>query len=179
MRSHQEPPVLTTASWFTKLPHGYVRIGISRGPLPPGVDLNTMRHPALTPNHARTGTPPELFHRLYVNRLEALDPEFVLVELQQMAHTRIPVLCAWTTPDSIASGRSGCHRHLAADWFERALDIQVPELGAPRAFDRFTYWRMHPLAPSIPGDRPRTHRSVPDKQSARALRRLAQGRFKF
>lgn len=173
------PPMLATMSWSAPLPQGYVRIAVSRGPLPPGVDLHTMRYPALTPNQSSRDTPPADFHRNYVHRLMALDPEFVFEDIQRMAGPRVPVLCGWPGVTNIAAGRLGCHRHLAADWFERALDIKVPELGAPAAFDRFTWWKMHPMAVSVPGNRPRTGPAPSPTKAARAVRRLQQGSFKF
>lgn len=174
------PPVLATASWFTRLPQGYVRISIARGPMPKGVDLNTMRYACLTPRQSVKTTAPALFHRNYLAALAALDPEFLFEDIKRMGGTRVPVLCAWTGVDSIAAGRAGCHRHLAADWFERALDIRVPEIGAPRAFDRFIYWRAHPVLPSTPGERPRTGPYLaPVTKADRARARFGQYRFKL
>lgn len=179
-RDDNAPPILATAAWSTPLPRGYVRIAISRGPLPERTDLNTMRYPVLTPNVSARHTEPGLFHRLYVDRLATLDPEFVIADIQRMGGRLIPVLCSFAGIAGIAGGHTGCHRHLAADWFERNLDIKVPEIGASASFDRFTWWRKHPIAPSVPGDRPRTFTSVlPDKKTTKALRRLAQGSFKF
>lgn len=177
----KDTPVLATASWYTPLPHTTcVRIGISRGPLPNGVSMTTVRYPGLTPYQSQREVPPELFHRNYVHKLHTLDPEFILGELQSMARGKVPVLCSWTGIHNLINGKEGCHRHLAADWFEKMLDIKVPELGAPPAFDRFSWWRMHPMAVSAPGNRPRTG-PLPQSptKAARAVSRLAQGKFKF
>lgn len=173
------PPVLATACWSTHLPQGYMRISISRGPPPRGFDLNTMRYPALVPIYSPKETPPSEFHRNYVARLASLDPEFVIEDIKRMAGLRVPVLCGFPAAHNIQAGRIGCHRHLAADWFERALDIRVPEIGTPATFDRFTWWRMHPLAPSVPGDRPRTGPAPTYTKGQRAAKRLGQYTFKF
>lgn len=174
-------PLLATGSLFAPLPKGYVRIMIARGPMPKGVDLNTMRYQALTPQWSAKDTPPDVFQRQYINKLANLDPEFVFEDIRRMGGARVPVLCGYSTVATIAGGHGGCHRHLAAEWFERALDIRVPEIGASSAFDRLTWWRTHPIVPAAPGERPRTG-PAPDyrrTKAARAVRRLGQGSFKF
>lgn len=175
------PPVMATASLFTPIPSGYVRIMIARGPFPKGIDLHTMRYATLIPQWSPKDTPPDVFHRHYINRLGALDPEFVFADLKRMGGSRIPVLCGYPGLVKIAAGHLGCHRHLVAQWFERALDIKVPELGAPASFDRMIWWRLHPIKPAPPGERPRTGpQPTPQKSKAdRAKQTLAQYKFKF
>jgi hypothetical protein len=172
--------VLATAAWSTLLPRGYCRIGLTRGPMPKGVGLDTVSYPALWPIHAEQDTAPSIIHRNYVVRLSQLDPEFIFADLQRMAGERIPVLCAHTAPDLIHRGAAGCHRHLAAEWLERAMDIEVPEIGGPPQFNRFKFWREHPPVTDVPAHRPRTGPYLaPESPHDRAMNKRGQYRFRF
>lgn len=165
---------LKTASWWTPLPPNHVRIAISRGPLPPRTGLSTMRYAALTPQWAPHDTPPDVFHRHYLNRLANLDPEHVFADIVRMGGARVPVLCCYESVRDIRAGVCGCHRHLAAAWFERHLDIRCEEVGAPD-LERFTYWNAHPILPAPPGERPRTDQPISTRtKSARVRRSLQQ-----
>jgi hypothetical protein len=50
----------------------------------------------------------------------------------------MPVLLCFERAEDIHAGTHYCHRHLAAQWLEDHLGIEVPELGHPR-LDRFAH----------------------------------------
>lgn len=59
---------------------------------------------------------------LYRQQLNSLDPHRVWDELHQLAAGAEPVLLCWEKPGE------NCHRRLVAEWFERMLGYEVPEL---------------------------------------------------
>ncbi len=49
---------------------------------------------------------------------------------------RTAVLCCYESVAKIEAVESYCHRHLAAQWLEDKLGIQVDKAGAAPGFDR-------------------------------------------
>ena len=62
--------------------------------------------------------------------LDVLDPQKTWDELHALAGGAEVVLLCWESPEGLASGKTFCHRRQVADWFERTLGIEVPEMGA-------------------------------------------------
>jgi hypothetical protein len=69
----------------------------------------------------------EDYHRAFAKQLAALDPAAVYRELGENA-----VLLCWCEV-----GRM-CHRRIVAEWFEAALGVTVPELGADGSPQRWS-----------------------------------------
>lgn len=135
---------IKTSSWFTRLPPGHVRIGISRG-IPQHVPSSTYRvyNPLAPGSWYKTATTPEYKVR-YGSQLDALSAERVMRDLQNLADSiepgAIPVICCYEK----AGGPNYCHRAMAAHWLEAQLGIHVPELS----------WEdkpagLHPLHPDV------------------------------
>ena len=98
--------MIVTASWFTPLPEGYVRVGISRG-VPAGYRLYRRLAPGPWFNSVPTE---EVLRRYDAEILAPLDPRQVLDELLRLAGDKVPVLCCFERVD----GGQWCH--LAPDW---------------------------------------------------------------
>jgi hypothetical protein len=115
-----------TGSWSTQLPNGHLRIGISRGTPRFGVGKGFRLYRKLNPgpwfNRVSTA---EYLERYQAEVLDRLDPEQTLMEIEQLARGRVPVLCCY---EQAGSGQ-WCHRALAAQWLSYALSIKVPEVG--------------------------------------------------
>lgn len=120
-RTLKTEATIKTASWFTPLPSGHVRINITRGVVPRHLNLqSSILYRALAPSCSQTYTPPADFQRNFLARLGALDPEFVYHDLIKLAAPQIPVLCCWEDPQQIHAGVCGCHRHIVAQcWSAR------------------------------------------------------------
>lgn len=58
--------------------------------------------------------------------LSRLDPQETWDELHALAGGHEPVLLCYERPPF--SDENFCHRRLVAEWFEKALGVQVPEL---------------------------------------------------
>lgn len=52
----------------------------------------------------------------------------------------MPVMLCWEGAHDCHAGSKWCHRHLAAQWLEDRLGIEVHEVGFPN-LDRFAYLR--------------------------------------
>jgi hypothetical protein len=67
------------------------------------------------------------YRELYFEEiLGALDPKETLAKLHELSAGAEPVLLCWEQPPLTAD--NWCHRRMAAEWFEKALGIEVPEL---------------------------------------------------
>ena len=98
-------PVPITASWYTKLPAGYCRIGISRGT--PRGQRGFKLYRKLAPGRWFNSVDPLEYRQRYFALLEQLDPAETLVELAALAEGQIPaLLCFERAPPD----RSWCHR---------------------------------------------------------------------
>ncbi len=88
-----------TASWFTNLPEGHTKIGISRE-IPRRIAAGYRMYRALAPGPwFNSVSPPEYERRYKAEVLDRLDPGAVAAELLDLARGGIPVLVCY--------GRSG------------------------------------------------------------------------
>jgi hypothetical protein len=118
--------MIITSSWFTPLPAGYCRIGISRG-VPRG-QKGYRRYSKLNPGPWFNSVSPVRYRQLYFAEvLDALDPEAVVSYLMELSGQQIPVLLCWeaATPPI----RQWCHRALVSAWLHDRLGLQVHEFG--------------------------------------------------
>ncbi|WP_428489103.1 hypothetical protein [Rhodopila sp.] len=117
---------IKTASWFTKMPEGHVKVGISRG-IPRTVAAGYRVYRTLAPGPWFHSVTPEEYDRLYkVDVLDRLDPRVVATQLIDLARGGIPVMVCYERP--MVQG-DWCHRAMAALWLAEALDRPIPELG--------------------------------------------------
>jgi Protein of unknown function, DUF488 len=132
---------MKTSSWFTQLPAGHVRIGISRS-TPRRIEAGYRILRELAPGPWFKSCTPREYCRLYsAEILAALDPQEIAARMMAKAEGRVPVLVCFEQ-----AGKPGwCHRALAAEWLAAALGHPVPELG----FEHLPQ-DQHPLAPPIP-----------------------------
>jgi len=152
-------PRIMTASWFAKLPAEAIPIGISRG-VPRGMSgYHRLRE--LEPGPWFKSVAPEQYLTRYRQILDRLDPGAIRDQL--LGYGSIPVMLCWETADECHAGRKWCHRHLAAQWLEDRLGIEVPEVAFPR-LDRFAYLRN--LGIPTPSYCPR-HRATGGRQRLR------------
>jgi hypothetical protein len=116
---------IKTASWYTKLPDGHAKIGISRG-TPRGMAAGYRMYRKLAPGSWFNSVGAEEYDRLYRTEiLDRLDPRLVAADLVAKAGGQIPVMLCFERP-----GRGQwCHRALAAEWLAEALGHPVPEVG--------------------------------------------------
>jgi hypothetical protein len=136
---------IKTASWFAKLPHDHLKVGISRG-VPRGTPAGYRRYGALNPGDwFKSSTIPD-YITLYGILLEQLQPERVADDLLELAPGRVPVLVCFENPTAIAKGECWCHRHLVAQWLEDKLGMRVEEVGHPN-LDRFAKLRAEGVEP--------------------------------
>jgi hypothetical protein len=134
--------MIYTASWSVRLPVGATAVGISRG-VPRGRS-GFRRLRELEPGPWFHSVDPHTYLRRYTEILSRLDPAAIRDQLLAFGGT--PVMLCYEHADDIQSGSKWCHRHLAAQWLEDALNITVPELGHPR-LDRFAYLRALGIEP--------------------------------
>jgi hypothetical protein len=76
----------------------------------------------IAPTREMLKLPREQYDAQFKALLEKLDPQALAVNLGDKA-----VLLCWEKPGE------GCHRRIAAEWFEEKLGIVVPEYGVDRA----------------------------------------------
>jgi hypothetical protein len=130
-------PQIMTACWFTKLPAGAAPVGISRG-VPRGKKAGYHRLRELEPGPWFKSVSPKQYLERYQRILDCLDPSAIRDQL--LAYGDAPVmLCCEAAHDCHAGGK-WCHHHLAAQWLEDRLDIEVHEVGFPN-LNRFAYLR--------------------------------------
>jgi hypothetical protein len=115
---------IKTASWFTDLPPGHVKIGISRGNPRHMAGFRIYR--ALAPSPWFSSATVDEYELLYRTEiLDRLDSLIVAARLVDLARGSIPVLVCFEP----AGRRQWCHRALAAAWLSDALGRPVPEVG--------------------------------------------------
>ncbi len=113
---------MKTSSFF--LYFGPGRISIARG-TPRGIS-GYVRYPALAPTYAMLTLPEPKFRRFYHGLvLSRLEPARVLAELHELAGDAEPVLLCF---ERLQTPGEWCHRRLAAEWLERSLGVDIPEL---------------------------------------------------
>jgi hypothetical protein len=142
-------PKILTASWSTKLPAAAVPVGISRGT--PRRRCGYRRLRALEPGIWFRTVPPARYIELYRDILERLDPAEIYDQL--LSYGDCPVMLCWESASDCHSGSAWCHRHLAAQWFEDRLGIEVREVSYPN-LDRFAFLRKHGLPAPAYRDNP-------------------------
>jgi hypothetical protein len=127
---------IMTASWFAKLPAGAIPVGVSRG-VPRGKS-GYQRLRELEPGPWFKSASPEQYLLRYGRILDRLDPTTIRNRL--FAYGGTPVMLCWEAAHDCTAGSKWCHRHLAAQWLEDRLGIEVQEVGFPH-LDRFAYLR--------------------------------------
>ena len=129
-------PQLMTASWFAKLPAAGVPVGVSRG-VPRGkTGYHRLRE--LEPGPWFKSASPEQYLTRYQKILDGLDPSAIRDQL--LSYGEMPIMLCWEAAHDCHAGSKWCHRHLAAQWLEDQLGIEVHEVGFPN-LDRFIYLR--------------------------------------
>src|SRR5262249_11391009 len=81
---------------------------------------------------------PKRYLDLYGEILARLDPSEIRDRLSDFGDT--PVMLCWEKAHDCDTGKVWCHRHLAAQWLEDRLGIEVREVGF-RKLNRFAYLR--------------------------------------
>lgn len=138
---------MKTGSWFTQLPEGHIRIGISRF-VPRGTPAGYRLFKALAPGAWFKDATTREYLRLYDSEVLAkLDPALVVDQITTIAGDREPVLCCFEPPHKIAAGEQFCHRHIVAEWLGGRLGIEVPELNAPDGFDPWAQLKAEGVSP--------------------------------
>lgn len=119
---------MKTSSFWRYL-EGDNRIAISRV-IPPNLTPGFKRFMPLAPVGGWV-TLPELknnlpLYREYYEReiLSKLDPQRTWDELHRLAGKEEPVLLCW---EPLKKPGEWCHRRIAAEWFEKALGVEVAE----------------------------------------------------
>jgi hypothetical protein len=82
--------------------------------------------------------------RRYAEILASLDPAAIHDRLLAFGGT--PVMLCFEGAADVHAGRCYCHRHLAAQWLEDRLGIEVQEVGHPQ-LDRFALLRALGIEP--------------------------------
>jgi len=136
-------PQIMTASWFTALPRNATR------------KKGYLRLRALEPGPWFKSASPRRYLTLYSEILSRLDPDEVCDRL--LSFGDVPVLLCWERGHDCHVGSKWCHRHLAAQWLEDCLGIEVLEVGFPE-LDRFAYLENNGIP--IPHYRRHSHTSV-------------------
>jgi hypothetical protein len=113
-----------TASWFTELPDGYLRIGISRSPARGQRGYRLYR--PLAPGPWFCSVDADEFRRRYLAQLSELDSLAVLQELCALAEGKVPALLCFEKPPP---DPAWCHRALVSAWLSDTLGLEVPEAG--------------------------------------------------
>lgn len=150
-------PQILTACWFAKLPPGATPVSVSRG-VPRGkAGYHRLRE--LEPGPWFKAVSPDEYLVRYGKILDRLDPDAIRDNL--LRYGNLPVMLCWENAHECHSGKVWCHRHLAAQWLEDRLGIEVQEVGFPN-LDRFAYLRQF--------DIPTPRYSVPAHGSARNRR---------
>lgn len=129
-------PVIVTASWYTILPAGYARIGISRGT--PRGQRGYRMYRALAPGPWLRSVGEIEFGQRYWAQLQALDAARVVAEMQALAAGKIPALLCFEKPPP---DPNWCHRGAVSAWLADVLGLDVPEYGHR---DQDAIGRNHP-----------------------------------
>jgi hypothetical protein len=137
-----------TASWSTRLPDCFARIGISRGR--PRRQSGYRAYSPLVPGVWWNKVDLHDFYTLYIEQLTNLNPEKVLRDLNELAGERIPVLLCFERLDDHTAY---CHRAFVSSWLKETLHIDIAEYGA----DATRVGCNHPkFPPSLRTWRPRS-----------------------
>lgn len=139
-----ERQAIHTSTWFTPLPKGYQRVGISLYK-PRGFKGEHWEVKQLAPGRWYGTVPPKQYLELYNPILAALEPQTIVNALYHIGPN--PVLCCFESVESIASGLKFCHRHLVAKWLKDTLDLTVQEFGAPDLAPFKAFERIHVKVP--------------------------------
>ena len=117
---------IVTSSWFTKLPSGYLRIGISRS-VPRGYPAGYRRIRALEPGEWFRSVTPAEYHRRYMEQLHGLDARALVDRIEAMAvgFEAAALVCFENPTDPLA----WCHRGLVSAWLKDQVDLDVSEFG--------------------------------------------------
>jgi hypothetical protein len=130
---------IKTGCWFTDLPTGHTRIGISRG-VPLGITAGYRVYRVLAPGRWFNSVGVEEYYHLYRTKiLGPLDPRIIASHLVDLARGGIPVMLGYERP----GGFDLCHRAIAGAWLAEALGHPVPEVG----FEHLAQ-QGHPLMPA-------------------------------
>jgi hypothetical protein len=116
---------LKTASFFTYTGPG--RISIARF-APRNTPAGFRIYKPLAPGPWFNKTTEPEYRKLYFAQLALLDPLSVVQTLESMALRAEPVLLCYERVADCASGKTFCHRFMAAEWFKTELGLIVPEV---------------------------------------------------
>jgi hypothetical protein len=131
---------ILTSSWFTKLPPGHVRIGISRGR--PNQLATFLAYQPLAPGPWFKSCAPADFKQRYFDEILALlNPKAVVADLAMMADGGIPTLLCWEAPPP---NEAWCHRALVSAWLFDELGLEVPEFGHEALGYGWRHPKLHP-----------------------------------
>lgn len=159
---------MKTASWFTPIPPGHIRVGISRS-TPRGMPAGFKLYRALAPGPWFRSVSASEYLKLYGAILNALDPHAVLADIEERAAGQTPVLCCFERVGS----EQWCHRSLVSVWLYETIALHVPELGHEEAAPD-----KHPLLPpaTVPIDafksEAKPHTSNPQSRHRQARLKL-------
>jgi hypothetical protein len=136
-----------TSCWFSQLPDGYCRIGISRGV--PRCRKGYRRYNKLCPGPWFRSVDADTYKRLYsAEVLDILDPQKVVDELVAISDGDVPVLLCFETTELPIT--QGCHRALVSAWLHEKLGLEVYEYGLE---SHGFAWEHPMLHPSFRSDR--------------------------
>ena len=128
--------VILTASWSVRLPLESTAIGISRGTPRRRKGFRRMRE--LEPGAWFNSVSPQEYLARYSKIFAQLDRAEVYERF--LEHGEMPILLCWESEADCHQGKAWCHRHLAAQWLEDRLGVEVQELNRP-CLDRFAFLR--------------------------------------
>jgi hypothetical protein len=118
--------VIYTSSWFTALPEGMLRLGISRG-TPRGFPAGYRRLPELQPGTWFNSVSESEYRRRYFDEvLGRLNPEALVKKIETLAAGQTPVLVCYEAP---ADDKAWCHRGYVSAWLQERLGLSIPEFG--------------------------------------------------
>ena len=81
------------------------------------------------------------YEATFAEKLAALNPQKVLDDLNELAAGHDPIILCWEKPPV------WCHRRIVAEWIEKELGIEVPEVGFAR--------HRTPAVSAMPTDAPK------------------------
>jgi len=117
---------IITASWSTKLPAGYARIGISRGS--PRGQSGYKMYRALQPGAWFRTADPREYRQLYMDMLDHLSPWQVLNEMHWLADGKTPALLCF---ENSRPNANWCHRGYVSAWLLQEIGLSVEEYKQP------------------------------------------------
>jgi hypothetical protein len=131
-----------TSSWFTALPPGTQKIGISRG-TPRGYHAGFYRMMReLAPGAYFNSVPPAEYHALFLAQLARLNASEVVAKIDKLGGGRdVALLCFEKPKDPLA----WCHRGQVAGWLHDQLGIKVFEFGFESAGCGWRHPKLLPM----------------------------------